>query len=481
MHRRWTRTLACLALGAFLGGPSARAEEAPTATVPPTAPKEAPAEREFPLETVDLLPKLASQRTDLTWFRPIGTADGDVGSLAIGDHQIPLKRTKAGLLIAKAPGKVPSQRVIESETVRVAVTEDGAKREIALHIRRVPGGEPGAWQAAVVSGRRLSIGIAAVDLVDLDGDGQITPGAGDGYRSRRSPLTLPLGQTLIVGADRLTISRVEGDRLFATVERLAETSDQRIALATINKARLRDGLPPVVLDPELSAACTAHAAYLWQNGWSGYTNPHSEEEGKPGYTEAGHVAARSSVIMGEPHTYAIAAYLTTVYHRAGFTDPFLERVGISTLERVPRRFSGTPWISVIDVQSGSPPREEPDSTWKDPILVPADGSIGFETDFCGRGEVPAPTPQPSIRGNPLTVLFARWDHGVIDFEGELVLLEDGKEIPVPTLVAEPQQGSRLLGIVPEDYLKADSTYRVTYVFGRYDEPEQRASATFRTR
>jgi hypothetical protein len=457
MHRCLFSTTALLLLGALAAAPFVFADEDEST---------GEAEVEFSLDALELAPVLASQRTDLRWFHPID------GALVIGIHSIPIKATKDGLLVASAPGKVPSQRVKDGETVHVTLGSGDVRRKIAVAVRPGQGEHAGTWFAAVVEARRLSVGVASVVLVDLDGDGRITTAGADGYRARGSPLTLPLTDHLIVGADRLTITRVEDTLLFATVERLADTPDQRIALAKINKMRTRDGLPPVTLDEKLSAACTAHAAYLRANHWSGYTNPHGEEEGKPGYSAEGNVAARASVIMGAPHRSAIDAYFRTHYHRAGFTDPYLERVGIST---------GGGWISVIDVNSGSEPPEQGDPVWKDPILVPADGSIDFETAFCGLGEVPAPTTKPSARGNPLTILFRRWDHGVIDFEGELVRIEGDKEIPVPTIVAEEQQGSRLLGLVPERPLRADSTYRVRYRFGRHEEPEQLATATFRTR
>jgi hypothetical protein len=337
-----------------------------------------------------------------------------------------------------------------------------------VHVRRA---DDGTWHAAVLAGRRLTRGAFAVDLVDLDGDGAITPGA-DGYRAPGATLTLPLGDSVVVGAERIAISEVRGDRLVGDVTALASVEDRRDALARINDLRLRLGLPPVELDDALSAACTAHAAYLRTNRWSGYTNPHGQSEERPGYSEEGHRAARASVIMGEPHPRAIAAYYRTVYHRAGFSDPFLERVGIST---GPRR------ISVIDVQSASPALDEPHPEWKDPILVPADGAVDFPTRFCNRGEVPAPTTRPARRGNPLTLLFARWDHGVIDIRAELVRIDGDEQVEVPVLVAEPQQGSRLLGVVPEEPLASGATYRVTYRLERYEEPEQVVTATFRTR
>ena len=436
----------------------------------------ATADIEFALERVELEPVLASQRTDLTWFRPIE------GAVVIGPHRVAVRLAKKALVVATAPGREPSRRIAESTTVEISIREGGARRKIAVHLRADPGvpdadeGSNGesvpTWSMAVVEGRRLTVEGGSVDLVDLDGDGRFSTTGGDGYRAAGSTLTLPLTSSLIVGAERLTIKRIDNERLIAEVEPLAAKNDRRRALKKINGLRMRAGLPPVTLDPELSAACTAHALYLKTNHWSGYSNPHDESEKRPGYSPEGQAAARRSVIMAESHAHSIDAYMATFYHRGGFTDPFLLRVGIST---------GTARISVIDVSSASPPREERDPVWKDPILFPADGSIGFETRFCGRGEVPEPTSTPQYRGNPLTVLFARWDHGVIDFSGELVLIDGDKEIPVPTLVAEAQQGSRLLGLVPKWPLRSGATYRVTYQFGRYEEPTQTATATFHTR
>ncbi len=451
-------------LGALAIGPAAHAEN----DVEPPA----TAGVEFALERVTLEPVIASQRTDLTWFRPID------GALVIGPHRVAVKPTKKGLVVATAPSREPSRRISESTTIEIAIPDDHARRKISVHVRAEPNATDGdgesapTWSMAVVEGRRLTVKGVSVDLVDLDSNGRFSTTGGDGYRAAGSTLTLPLTASLIVGAERLTIRHIDDERLVAEVEALATNDDQRRALKKINGLRMRAGLPPVTLDRELSAACTAHALYLKTNHWSGYSNPHDESEKRPGYSPEGQAAARKSVIMAESHSHSIDAYMATFYHRGGFTDPFLLRVGIST---------GTVRISVIDVSSASPPRDERDPVWKDPILFPADGSVGFETRFCGRGEVPEPTSTPQYRGNPLTVLFARWDHGVIDFSGELVLLDGDKVIPVPTLVAEAQQGSRLLGLVPKWPLRSGATYRVTYQFGRYEEPTQTATATFHTR
>lgn len=367
----------------------------------------------------------------------------------------------AGSLFA-ADGEEGTDGPEEVRLALVPVTEDPGFASHRTDLR-VEGRPPA---------RRLVYGSASVELVDLDGDGEIRAGVGDGWREAGNPLTLPLGKTLTIGADRLALVSISADEVVATVERLAEDEDQRAGLAAINAMRLHHGLPPVTIDAELSAACTAHASYLRQNGWNGYTNPHVEDEGAPGYTEEGARAARVGVIMQAPHAGAVRAYFRTYYHRAPFTDPFLERVGVS---------SGEPWISVIDASSGAPVQEEPHPEWSDPIVVPADGATDVETRFCRWGEVPAPASRAPQRGFPLTLLFARWDHGVLEVHAELVrFAEDGKEIPVETLVPEALQESKLMGVVPARPLLPGTTYRVRYRLERFEEPDQHVEATFTT-
>ncbi len=425
----------------------------------------------LPLEPVVLEPRIASQRTDVRWFHDVGDA------LRIGDLAFAVERAADGVLhVATVAGGKPREAVRGPRTLELRSGKGDAERAVSVHLRRKAADGPtddiDRWEFAVVSGLRLVYAKVPIDLVDLNGDGRITIDGADGYRAPGNPLTLPLEARLTIGADRLTLRPPTGEQIVATVERLAERVDQRVGLASINALRLRHGLPPVELDTALSDACTAHARYLRSNGWNGYTNPHSEDETLPGYSEAGDASARAGVIMQAGHAGAVRAYFQTYYHRAPFCDPFLTRVGVST---------GEPWISVMDATSAAPEVDERAPEWADPILVPADGAIDVETHFCRFGEVPEPATRPARRGFPLTLLFARWDHGVLAVNAELVRVADGEEIAVATLVPEALQQSKLMGIVPAAPLLSGTTYRVRYRLERFEEPDQTVSATFTTR
>jgi hypothetical protein len=282
----------------------------------------------------------------------------------------------------------------------------------------------------------------------------------------------PLAKEIVVGTSRVSIVDIAPDASSLTVEvtPIEGTREQLEALAHMNEIRGRNGLPGVVLDPELSAACSAHVAYLKKTGWSGYTNPHGEVEGKPGYTAEGHRAAQQSIIMRANHVTALDAFFATYYHRAPLIDPYLEGVGIST---------GSSTISVIDAKSGSRDRTS-DDVWDDPVLVPADGADDVLPAFCREGERPEPCTDPARRGFPLMALFARSDREVTEFRGELVRVEDGVEERVPTLAPASIGDPGMFGVIPEGPLAGGATYRVTYRF-RLDGEATTRSATFRTR
>jgi hypothetical protein len=65
------------------------------------------------------------------------------------------------------------------------------------------------------------------------------------------------------------------------------------AIALLNAERARDGLPAQITDvPSLDASCAAHDRYMQLN----HVLQHTEDDGRPGYSEAGSEAGGSSVL-----------------------------------------------------------------------------------------------------------------------------------------------------------------------------------------
>lgn len=428
---------------------------------------------EFEGESVVVEPPFGALRSDLRPFRPLADA------LLVGEHAFDVRRARGTLTVARAPGLPPSVRVRKPGTITLRLGPEQGRRKLSVHLRLLESPESSAdggadvrWEYAVTTGARFEFDGHAVLLVDANGDGRFRVGE-DARTTPGEPLLLPLTDTIVVGPKRLTIADLaeDGSRITGTLEPLVGAPEQLDALMELNRLRAQGGLPPVVLDPELSAACTAHVEYLRRNNWSGYTNPHGETEGRPGYSEAGVRAARASAIVKNSNLAGIRMHFMTYYHRIAFVNPRLERVGIS---------AGSRTISVIDGKSAAPRVEpgEPDG-WDDPVLNPPDGAVDVPTRFNPSGERPEPVSRPESRGYPLLMVFPSRVPVIADVAGELVELRKGKVIPVPTLEPRPHGGEPVFGLIPSRPLTGGAVYRVTFTWKRDGDPET-ATATFRT-
>ncbi len=397
-----------------------------------------------------------------------GHAVGDV--LHLGDAEYATTRLRGTLTVAVAPGKPPSKRLRKEGVVPIRVGEGRAARKVSVRFR--PDGDvDDAWTYVMAEAHAVAIGDTTIELIDADADGRLAVDAGDAYRAPGAGVQVPLTATLLVGAQHVEIRSIAADSstVHAVVTPVAGEPDQVAALALVNDMRLRHGLPGVTLDAELSAGCSAHASYLRKNKWSGYTNPHFEQEGNPGYSEAGASAGLAGAIMGASHPVAIHAFYVSYYHRSAFVSPYLERIGVST---------GTPGISVVDAKSGT---RDPtsDDTWHDPSMVPADGATRVPLGFCSSGEQPEPCEEPEQCGFPLTVLFAGRDHGVSGFAGVLERVDGKKPERVAALEPRVLEGASLFGLIPARPLAVNAAYRVTYTWTQ-DGDERTTTATFRT-
>ena len=413
---------------------------------------------------VTLEPHFGTQSKDLTPFRRLGE------TLRIGEHEFQVWRKRKGIAVQKVAGRAASHTVAAARTVRLVFKSGGSKAPGAsVHLR--PAGKD-RWEWAIVSARGFEVNGSRFLLVDVDADGAHDGFGTDGVVVPGVGVMLPLAREMIFGTTQLTFVELatDGSTAKVKVKRLAGTKEQLDAVALINGLRARHGLPGVRIDRKLSKACSAHARYLRKNGWTGYSNPHSENKGSRGYSADGHEAAQRSLIMGEGHGRAIRAFWRTFYHRLDLSDPRLDRVGIST---------GVGGLSVIDARGALAGNDEAGAGWKDPTLVPADGASGVPHAFCDAGEQPQPVPAPASRDFPLVALFAPDNWDVEDFSGRLVRLDGRKWVPVRTLKPEQRDFPRAFGLVPASKLAPASTYRVTYTFERHGTVET-VTATFRT-
>jgi hypothetical protein len=405
-------------------------------------------------EPVEVGPRLPTQ-LDRGAFHAVNN------SIRIGDETFPVEAREKGIRLATESGGEPRKLLRGDATVKL-----GARR---VHLRRGAAG----WEYASAAGREFEVERVLFRLVDMTADGRFVLGE-DGWQLVPGEFVLPLAPALVLGRLRLKVTRLaeDGSAIEGTVAPLAGSRMQLDGLVAVNDLRVRAGLPPTVIDPALSAACSAHAAYLHLHKWTPYRfNPHFEVKQWRGYSDAGSRAGMMSVIAWCAHAPAAEAHWLTYYHRFDFLHPALAGIGIN---------DGTPSISVIDAGSAADGAEGAVGAWRDPILWPCDGATGVPTAFNGGGELPPPVDDEATRGYPLAVLFLAADPGVSGFRGALERLT--KKGPERTATLEPQaQGSgRRFGLVPERPLRSGQSYRVTYSFARHGTPETLV-ATFETR
>jgi uncharacterized protein YkwD len=192
-------------------------------------------------------------------------------------------------------------------------------------------------------------------------------------------------------------------------------------LNRLNAFRALAGQRPVTIDPEISRGCAAHAHYLVMH----YGQPttagmgvHNEIAGAPGYTKAGEIAARRSVITeyganlpGLPDrswpATALDLWMSTLYHRVPILSPALSRIGIGYA----RNDTATAWYVVMDVGSGHDSEAAETRQSVKAVVYPGDGQTDVPRRFgWGTPELPNPLPvghKPDNSGYPITVSFPR--------------------------------------------------------------------------
>ncbi len=434
-----------------------------------------PAEEEFRGRRVVLA---APPRSQLAAAHPVHAVGGEI---AAGGAAFAAARAGGGLRVAAEPGGEPSVPVVPGRPMRFAWTADGAKREVLLTVSPDESGEWTWWASEAAAFR-----IAGEDLLLLDGDGDGRYGdpAKDGWSAGESLPVLPMARRFALGANLVSLRSVDADggRIVAETSPLPGTPAQAAAVVLVNRLRAPHGLPPVLLDGDLSAACTAHAHYLAGIGWDGRSDPHVQAPGRKGASPAGAAAAVRSVIQDDPPDVALRDCWRTFYHRVGLMGPALDLVGVNAeppglaVVDVARGYGEgvkVPGVGVIRELSGE---EWP---WTDPVFVPADGSSGLPV--AASPELPkGPVPDLGSRGLPLMALF-RGTSRVTGFRGTLEELRKDGAAPVPVLLADSTLYPFAFGIVPAAPLRPRSSYRAVFTWYSVDEDAGfRRTIRFRT-
>jgi uncharacterized protein YkwD len=228
------------------------------------------------------------------------------------------------------------------------------------------------------------------------------------------------------------------------------------AREALNRHRALAGVPPVELDPDLSAGCQAHAKYLLRNaaelGKPGFRID-DEDPKRPGFSEEGQKAAKAA-LCGTSSTQArdvIDQWMASVFFRIMLLDPELNRIGWGQAEE-----KNVGSVGVLDVLRGRGSGQV--------VIYPADGQKDVPLAFPGN-EVPDPIPQAKEKkaGYPVTVTFPR---GVkVQQVAAKLIPENGKELPAwLSTPDQPAQDAALqmnsICLIAREPLLAKTKYKV---------------------
>jgi uncharacterized protein YkwD len=117
---------------------------------------------------------------------------------------------------------------------------------------------------------------------------------------------------------------------FTTAPASDNAEETRLVIEGLNLYRRLAGLNPVVLDPNLSEGCAAHALYLARNYERvsrEHRAPNEEDAGLPGYSARGREAARSTLISFRPRPLLALDSWVGSYLRP-LLNPYARSVGL---------------------------------------------------------------------------------------------------------------------------------------------------------
>lgn len=478
-------TVAVGLLSALLVAPVARAGEPPAAA-------ETTRVISYALHR---MPGADAPHTDVAaaWRAVRRLPGGERPSVLLPAGRLPYDLRADGTLLVPVPGADRMRRVTAGE--RLAVDLGGGRSAVALFERRLF-----EWTATSGDVAVANVDGVAIAGVDRDGDGRFFTPFVDGVLLDGSGREAPAPPVLVTPRGQYNM-REEGDSLALDPAPGRGVAPDHLAAAwRVNLARSRLGLPPVVVDPALSADGNAHAAYLRRNAaWlakqvaaGNFTAGHEERDDRPGFTEAGRRAAPACLIAFDTgsHEAAVAEWMATFYHRPPLLEPDLARVGFGEAEGV----------RVMDVRRGRATRPEAIAAGRaagDPagggraLVWPAPGAEAVPRGFNPKGEAPRPFTSDgpaAAKGYPITFAFIDpVDRRAVKVERFHLALaplgergETGDPLPGTLLDADGPlraYGSPVeYGFVPDAPLEAGRGYEAVATFERRGDP-----VTFRWR
>ncbi len=328
-------------------------------------------------------------------------------------------RVVEGDLVVDAEGDGAFEtRLHPGETAVVHVGPRGT-RPVLLYAKR---GRWYACSASLLRGTAVKREILFWD-VDLDGrfDGSADrlAWAGGAFRP------VGAGRRLPDARDALSFAlerAAEGWRITTTPEPAPRgaPADPLQGLAALNAFRNGIGLAPLAFDGEKARGAALHAAYLARNASprsdAGEGAAHTEDAGRPGYTEAGLRAASSSCVGQGDAASVVRQIERTMLHRTHWLAAEEGGAGLGVARR-----NGS-WC-VVWTGSGDA------SARGAPVCVPAPGQRNVP--LRASGEAPHPDDAPDVyeapRGYPISVTL--WPLGLHDAKVRLFFGDGETALP----------------------------------------------------
>ncbi len=316
---------------------------------------------------------------------------------------------------------------------------------------------PEGWKYYNAMLAKMKDGKRAVYGFDLNCDGiYFVPGI-DGLIYPGSHCVVPCPEWSIWMGDSLAkIYPAQGGGYEMKLEKMKFPKPEIKALALINDFRVKAGLHPYLLDPELSKACRLHAAYIAANGADQIDTPYQERPGAKGYTQEGARIAPSSLYyyFGDIPT-AVHVMLGHIFYRTYFVKANINRMGIGFADP----------ISVYNATKSSDKVYD----YRYPILIPGpEQTIPYQSYYKSAATVnPDPRPGAAGCGFPVTLT---WDWGEKPelVEAKFYFVTRKKEIPEQISASGPNKPAtafytdnrNIIAVIPLNPLKPKSRYHV---------------------
>jgi hypothetical protein len=134
---------------------------------------------------------------------------------------------------------------------------------------------------------------------------------------------LPLLLLLAVAAAVVSVCSASTAKASLAVESPAH------ALAIINAERQANGIPPLNENVQWSQGCAEYVRYLNLNPSAFGTDAHHEKPGNPGYTDAGALAAASSLLTEGNTWFGTNPWESAPLHLASILSPLTKQIGVA--------------------------------------------------------------------------------------------------------------------------------------------------------